>query len=719
MDDSAHEPAAGRQVQPEAHREPHADTGAIPADGTQQLPMQLSTCTSSGGSQPNRLPAALSAPCPPAELAETPQQHGCPEFGNTTQQPRPCETSSAVVTCLPVEVLLHSCAFLDPVSQACCARMTCKAVAEELGALAVPLRLSQPCPEHVFAAHWRRPGATRHLPLAQRRRLVCLVASSGVLANVRVAVEAAECSAPREALAVAAAAGRIDVCEFLWPLVEDTAAGPQQLEQNRPPPPPHPNILLEQLARRDPLVAAALAGRREVCAWLLARVERNAAGPGSSRSSICGGHFDITSAALAAALGGHTELYRALHGHLMSTATVAASGAGPLPLPLPPARLAAVVAEVGNVAALERVMRRLLRQHPPDTAGALFGAADAMDSSAVLAAAARSTTPDWLDKVDFLLGPACGFGWPAAGSPAHDAVAAAVMPRTEDVCRQLNRRGFWASLSVAGWRAVAAAGQAGILADMLKLAGILCCEQRRSALAAVFAAAAARGQAAGLRYSLLLAEITTAFGEVGKRYAEFATAAAVAAAEAGQLECLRVALHHVPRSDLKSVIMAALRSGHEHTAKWLVSHLLPPTPPPGRHVALATRLLAAAAESGSAALVRWLTDDRELRCGLLGPEVLLAAVRSGCCELVAWLAAQGCTGDPTAMYKTAGRAGDVAMLWELQEDASRMRERLWQDATGGRGGSGPYTQPPVPPSARTAGWPAAARAWLQQNMPRR
>ncbi|KAG2437563.1 hypothetical protein HYH02_011205 [Chlamydomonas schloesseri] len=240
----------------------------------------------------------------------------------------------------------------------------------------------------------------------------------------------------------------------------------------------------------------------------------------------------------------------------------------------------------------------------------------------VLAAAARSTTPDWLDKVHSCSGRRAASAGRPQGRPPTTQLPAAVLPHTEDVCRQLSRRGFWASLSVAGWLTVAAAGQAGILADMLKLAGVL-------------------------------------FSD------------AVAAAEAGHLECLRVALHHVPRSDLKSVIMAALRSGHEHTAKWLVSHLLPPTPPPpGRHVALATRLLASAAESGSAALVRWLADDRELRCGLLSPEVLLAAVRSGCCELVAWLAAQGCS---AARTRPAAAAA-----------------------------AGPYTQPPVPRSGGAA-----------------
>ncbi|KAG2429331.1 hypothetical protein HXX76_011098 [Chlamydomonas incerta] len=417
---------------------------------------------------------------------------------------------------------------------------------------------ARPCPDHAFAAHWGRDGATRHLSLAQRRQLICLVASSGVLANVQVAVDAAWCSVPPEALAAAAAAGHLEVC---WPLVDErcssgaSGCGDGGGGSNAHPPyspPLHPNVRLQQLARRDPLVAAALAGRPEVCAWLLAQAAEQQGASSTGGAGWRPVSLDLPSATLAAVLGGHAALYRTLlRGRL------AAAPGRPEPLPLlPPARLLAALTEAGNAAALMRAVSQLRQQRPLDWVGLRIFISSDDGGSAVLAAAARSTTPDWLDKVDFLRGTECRFSWPHPGSPAHDAVAEAVLLRPgADVRPQLTSRGFWATRSAAGF------------------------------------------------------------------------------------------------------------------ARWLQQRLMDPTPP----AALATKLLVAAAGSGSLELVRLLVEDRHLHHGL-GPQVFKAAVRGGGCELVAWLVARGCADGRTLagileLYTAARRAGDVAMLQQLSDSA--------------------------------------------------
>ncbi|KXZ49730.1 hypothetical protein GPECTOR_20g587 [Gonium pectorale] len=58
------------------------------------------------------------------------------------------------------------------------------------GTLHTTIHLSEPVPPHAFAAHWLTPGATRGLTLARRRKLVRLVAASGVLPNLEVALQA-------------------------------------------------------------------------------------------------------------------------------------------------------------------------------------------------------------------------------------------------------------------------------------------------------------------------------------------------------------------------------------------------------------------------------------------------------------------------------------------------------------------------------------------------
>ncbi|PNW72706.1 hypothetical protein CHLRE_15g639500v5 [Chlamydomonas reinhardtii] len=78
-----------------------------------------------------------------------------------------------------------------------------------------PHRAQQPWPGHAFVAHWDRPEPWRSLSLPQRRRLLCLAASSGHAPSLDAALAQCGCSLIPEVLTAAAAAGNLEGCERL------------------------------------------------------------------------------------------------------------------------------------------------------------------------------------------------------------------------------------------------------------------------------------------------------------------------------------------------------------------------------------------------------------------------------------------------------------------------------------------------------------------------
>ncbi|KXZ43938.1 hypothetical protein GPECTOR_77g34 [Gonium pectorale] len=110
-------------------------------------------------------------------------------------------------------------------------------------------RLSAPVSSQAFAAHWLAPGATKGLTLSRRRQLLCLVAASGVVANLKLAVVAAGCLPTLEVFKAAAAAGKLDAC--MW-LREQGCSMASSWHRGS-----------------DLLAAAAGGGHRHVCEWLL------------------------------------------------------------------------------------------------------------------------------------------------------------------------------------------------------------------------------------------------------------------------------------------------------------------------------------------------------------------------------------------------------------------------------------------------------------------
>ncbi|KXZ48207.1 hypothetical protein GPECTOR_29g113 [Gonium pectorale] len=129
-----------------------------------------------------------------------------------------------------------------------------KATAEQFsGPLHTTIHLLEPVPPHAFAAHCLTPGATQGPTLERRKELVRLVASSGVLPTLEVALQAADfVGAVAEAFKTAAGAGQLSMCQGLW-------------DHSRN----HPEGFHATCSSRDALKAAAGGGHRHVCEWLL------------------------------------------------------------------------------------------------------------------------------------------------------------------------------------------------------------------------------------------------------------------------------------------------------------------------------------------------------------------------------------------------------------------------------------------------------------------
>ncbi|KAG2423591.1 hypothetical protein HXX76_015229 [Chlamydomonas incerta] len=135
-----------------------------------------------------------------------------------------------------------------------------------------PHRAQQPWPGPAFVAHWGRPEPWRALTLPQRRRLLCLAASSGHAGSLEAALAQCGCALMPEVLTAAAAAGNAAGCERL------RGAG--------------------VAADWRTVTAAAEAGHLAVLHLLLAetthiRHARNFLTEAAARGACAGGHADI------------------------------------------------------------------------------------------------------------------------------------------------------------------------------------------------------------------------------------------------------------------------------------------------------------------------------------------------------------------------------------------------------------------------------------------
>ncbi|KXZ47029.1 hypothetical protein GPECTOR_38g266 [Gonium pectorale] len=251
---------------------------------------------------------------------------------------------------LPLDVLERIASKLSPNEPAATLRLIDKAASQLRGPNYTTIRLSQPVPPNVFATRWLAPGGMRGLTLRQRRRLVSLTAASGVMPNLEAAMQAAGVAPTYEVFEAAAAAGRLEPCQWLLGLGCERSEGPI----------------------RSVLAAAAGAGHHPVCDWL---------------GALDWSPNQVVEAAVAALRGGHAELAD----WLLLRFEVSESRAS-----WRRTDLTCAVAAGCDLAGLQRYVKQRG-----------WGRERVSCQEVALAAAAGSGTPDWVAKVEWLEARGC------------------------------------------------------------------------------------------------------------------------------------------------------------------------------------------------------------------------------------------------------------------------------------------------------------------------
>ncbi|GLC49934.1 hypothetical protein PLESTB_000324600 [Pleodorina starrii] len=299
------------------------------------------------------------------------------------------------------------------------------------------LRLSLPSPIHVFRERWGRPGAFGALSRKQRLQLLCLTAASGSVANLEVALANAGLDLRCQLLEAAAAAGQLDMCKvlrdrgFLW---------------------------------GDSLSAAAEAGHRHVCEWMLAS----------------GWSLDMH-VVFSAALGGQEDLMQWLLTEFLGRPNVDVNRiCGPL--------LKAAAGYL-SLAALQRLWQQLMAGRHGSELQQQLEQLNEKDQGDILEAAAGSTTPDWQAKVEWLE----GLGYPRMARVCTFAVWAGNGDAVEARLQWLHGRGYPLEAEVAD--AAVRAGNLAALRFLVEQAGV-----RPTGHRIDVTTAAARGHLAVLQY---------------------------------------------------------------------------------------------------------------------------------------------------------------------------------------------------------------------------
>ena len=269
-----------------------------------------------------------------------------------------------------------------------------------------PLQVAvQSWPSAAFVAHWGRPQPWRALSLQQRRRLLCLAANSGCAASLEVALAHCGCKLTSHIAVAAALGGSVSACETLliregcdcMARLEDVAAEAGHLELLRwlrqarrdqllstPPPQLLPERVPEELATA---VAACRGGHAHIFAWLLEE-EEQAQGLGRAPGAVAAEPLTLAHPKVvpflagAAGAGGHVQLLDQLLPRLEPIPTGAACS------------MLETVAQGCPLEALQRVNRRV------------FGTGMHLTAStkqSLAIAAAVSSTPDWEQKLDWVL----------------------------------------------------------------------------------------------------------------------------------------------------------------------------------------------------------------------------------------------------------------------------------------------------------------------------
>ncbi|PNH07782.1 hypothetical protein TSOC_005731 [Tetrabaena socialis] len=269
--------------------------------------------------------------CPPASPPPQLQHHAVAAASSSSDPSR---------SWLP-EIVERFAKSLTPNEVAGTLRLVNKASAAQFrGPKHTTIRLSQPVPHHAFVRRWAGPGAMHSLARKQRRELLCLTARSGVIANLELLL------------------GRGD----MPPSKDD-----------------------------DIFRAAASAGHKETCGWLLAKSCPEA---------------DRWKAAASAAAGGHVALMDWLLLH-----------AAPLMEGDVTDEEVTLMAGAANGCDL-RTLQRLHHTHMEGRRARTVRGRDEMER--IISAAAGSLTADWQAKVEWLE----ARGYPRTASSCDGAPAA-------------------------------------------------------------------------------------------------------------------------------------------------------------------------------------------------------------------------------------------------------------------------------------------------------
>ncbi|KAG2500831.1 hypothetical protein HYH03_001593 [Edaphochlamys debaryana] len=573
--------------------------------------------------------------------------------------------------------------FLSPNELACLRRVD-RATAE-LFRHHTTLRLSQPVPRWAFHERWSAPGACKAMTRLQRFALVSLTATSDVVPNLELALEAAGLPASQAVLEAAARSGALAACQHL------TTPSP-----GRPLP-----LLQGAIPWADVLCAAASGGQRGVCEWCLERC------PGllsASPPQLPTGHApaappsELWRAALAAARRGHVPLLRWL---LVRAGTGAGAGAGVGAGASPPSPSHHQDQDPGHPD----------REGDPGWRALLLAALEGCDLATVQALASGSYgtgpgpgpgTPSGLGT-----GPGTGMGtggpsgsawaaWAAEGEPWHEPdlsrpLGAALRSPTPDWAAKAE----WVlslgaqPLPLDYCAAVDAPGEggAGVVERLAWLQARGVGPEGPSGLAAL-GRAVASCRAAAVEWLLVWGARPSA-GWAGA----LAPAALAAARAAEGLEVLRRlwGAGCLPCGP-QALVEAAVAGGQLPTLEWLVEA----TGGRGRELEECVQrpgVCVLGVAAGSVGVMRWL---RRRGCGM-SEEAWAAAAGSGCEAAVELLAELGCPkpadGSP---YAAAAKHGDRLMRGALRRLALTL-------GTPDRGQLGEAERSPLPPRA-LGGW---------------
>ncbi|KXZ42879.1 hypothetical protein GPECTOR_113g291 [Gonium pectorale] len=425
------------------------------------------------------------------------------------------------------------------------------------------VRLSEPVPHHAFTWRWGCPGAMRELTFRGRRKVLRLTAASGATTNLAFAARAARCRLTYDVVYAAGKAGQPGSCALLEGLGCDMGGA---------------------------LHGAAAGGHLSLWEELMA------GWTGAKRSPL----LDIREAARA----GHAQVLERMVQRYREHAPLRPRSDGVWDL-------VCAVAEGCDLATLRRFFVELLDPDGDWDDLELWEGDDELwiEEARVMMveAAARSHTPDWRAKLEWLESRGFPQTWEAFTSAAE-------RPDALERFAWLAQRGYPRRPEVDG---------------------------DDDGYAASLRAAAATGNSAAI---LFLADGMPADVKFALVWG--------AAARQGHLHVLQ-ALHAAGRCvGACGAARVAARSGHLHVLAWLVEA-------PDLGVQLDEELFHAAATSGSVELLAWL---HERGCPWDSTS-FRGAVISGCEAALEWLAERGCPmPDDGFPFAYAVREEDFATL---------------------------------------------------------